>query len=285
VTSEAARRGPVVVLVLSHRDPPLVRRLVSRLREGDDVFVAVHHDPTGVPLELSTGSNVALVSDPMRCRWGGFELVQATWHCLNWAAATVPELSWVLLVSGQDYPAMPVRQMEQELRTTPHDAFIRHFRIDDDPALDVHPWQQLCRTRYFWRRRVPLLPKSVPWPRRHPFHDGLHAYAGDMWFNLSGRALARMLDAKERSAALLRFLQAAPIPDELFVPTLACNDPAIDVANDRRRFVRFEQGARHPFDVSVDDVPDILASGAFFARKFGTDSAALDLLDAAQVQA
>src|SRR5205807_1149221 len=89
---------------LLDRVTPLVRRLVSRLSKGDDVFVAVHHDPTGPPIELATRSNVALVPDAIRCRWRGFELVQATWHCLNWAAATVPELSWVLLVSGQDYP-------------------------------------------------------------------------------------------------------------------------------------------------------------------------------------
>src|SRR3954452_12022970 len=148
--------GPVVVVVLSHRDPPLVRRLVDRVRAGNDMFVAVHHDPAGPPLDLPSVSNVAAVPNPVRCQWGGYELVQATWQCLRWVADTVPELSWVLLVSGQDYPAMPITKIEAELDATSYDAFLRHFAIDGDPADDVHHWQQLCRPRYFHRRRVPL---------------------------------------------------------------------------------------------------------------------------------
>jgi hypothetical protein len=280
VTSADKHPGPVVVLVLSHRDPPLVQRLVNRLSAGDDVFVGVHHDPSGEPLELAPASNVALVPNPIHCRWGGFELVQATWQCLRWAARTVPDLSWVLLVSGQDYPAMPVTQIERELRSTHHDAFLRHFRIDGDPAADVHPWQQLCRTRYFHRRRVPLLPRSVPWPRRHPFHGDVHAYAGDMWFNVSARARHNMLESP-LSATLLRFLQAAPIPDEMFIASLVCNDPTLDIANDRRRYARFERGARHPFTLTVDDLQEVLASRAFFARKVSADTPeVLDRLDA-----
>jgi hypothetical protein len=206
-------------------------------------------------------------------------LVQATWQCLQWAARTVPELSWVLLISGQDYPAMPLRQLEEELRTTPHDAFLRHFRIDDDPASDVHPWQQLCRTRYFHRRRLPLLPRSVPWPRRHPFHGGKHAYAGDMWFNISARALHNMLHSAF-APSLLQFLAAAPIPDEMFIASMVCNDASLDVVNDRRRYVRFDRGARHPHTISADDVPEIATSGAFFARKVSLDiPETLDRLD------
>jgi hypothetical protein len=279
MSDEIRHRGPVAVIVFSHRDPPQVRRLVERLSTGDDVFVAVHHDPTGPPLELAPASNVALVPDPLPCRWGGYELVTATWRSMRWVAQTVPELSWALLVSGQDYPAMPVRRIEAELRTTTYDAFLRHFRVDEDPAADVHHWQQLCRTRYFHRRRFPALPKSVPWLRRHPFHGDRHAYVGDMWFNISGRALHNAI-ASPFASPLLDFLTAAPIPDEMFIASLVCNDPTLAIANDRRRYLRFERGARHPHTLGVDDVADILASDAFFARKFESDApGVLDLLD------
>jgi Core-2/I-Branching enzyme len=281
------RPGPVAVIVLSHRGPHQVQRLVDRLRTGDDVFVAVHHDPGGAPLALEPASNVALVPDPIRCRWGGYDLVLASWRALQWVSATVPELSWVLLISGQDYPAMPVTAIERELRASPRDAFLRHFRIDDDPALDVHPWQQLCRTRYLHRRRAPLVHKAIPWPRRHPFHDGFHAYAGDMWFNLSRDAVDQVLDRTDRATALLRFLQHAPIPDEMFIASLVCNEPGLDVVNDRRRYLRFERGARHPHTLGAADVPTAVSSDAFFARKLSedTDPAALDELDRAAAAA
>ena len=114
---------------------------------------------------------------------------------------TVPELSWVLLISGQDYPAMPIRQMEDELRTTPHDAFLRHFRIDDDPALDVHPWQQLCRTRYFHRRRVPGLPSLGPVAAPASVPRRLRGVPPVMWFNVSAQALGSMLQSAARGSA------------------------------------------------------------------------------------
>jgi hypothetical protein len=272
--------GPVVVLVLSHRDPPLVQRLVDRVRTGDDVFVAVHHDPTGPPLELRPASNVALVPDPTPAPWGGFGLTAATWRSMQWVAKTVPELSWMLLVSGQDYPAMPIQQMEHELRTTEHDAFLRYFQIDGDPADDVHHWQAFCRTRYFHRRRFAKLPRSVPWPpRRHPFHGQWHAYISDNWFNLSRRAVFSALESPF-AEPLTKFLLHSPIPEEMFIASLVCNDSSLDIANDRRRFLRFPAGAWHPEPLGITDVPDIVASKDFFARKFYADAVdALDKLD------
>src|SRR5206468_8352141 len=42
--------GPVVVVLLTHRDPPLVQRLVDRVLAGRDVAVVIHHDPRGPEL-------------------------------------------------------------------------------------------------------------------------------------------------------------------------------------------------------------------------------------------
>jgi hypothetical protein len=275
------RPGPVVVLVFSHRDPPQVHRLIDRVRDGDDVFVAVHHDPQSEPLTLPSASNVAQVPHARHCPWGQPEITLALWDSLRWVADTVPELAWVLLVSGQDYPAMPMKQLEHELRTTPHDAFIRQFRLDDDPALDVHHWQALARRRYYRRRRLPYSARSFPWPRRHPFVNGRHAYAGDLWYNLGADAVRHVVDNVAWAERLLRFSRGAANADELLVPSLVMNDQnTLDVVNDRRRYVRFTPGAAHPATLGASDVPDILASNAFFARKFSADAPeVLDLLD------
>jgi hypothetical protein len=256
--------------------------LVDRLREGDDVFVAVHHDPDGEPLTLPPMSNVAVVPNPLHCPWGRFELALAMWRTLRWTATTVPELSWVLLVSGQDYPTMPVPQIERELRTTPHDAFLRHFRIDDDPALDVHHWQALTRRRYFYRRRFPHSALSYPWPRRHPFVDGRHAYAGDVWYNLGAEAVHHVVDNERWAGRLLSFARGAPNADELVIPSLVLNDQNhLDVVSDRRRYLRFERGRPHPATLTVADIPDAVASGAFFARKLSAGAPdVFDRLDA-----
>jgi len=185
--------GTVAVVVLSHRAPAQVARLAARLTDGRDTLVAIHHDPKGEPLALRASSSVALVPDPVPCPWGRPGINVAIRKSLAWLRANVPELSWVLVISGQDYPIRPMRSIEDELASAPCDAFIRHLRVDGDPADDVHRWQGIARQRYLYRRRLPASARSVPlpWPRRHPFGNDLRLYAGEQWVNLSTRCSIR----------------------------------------------------------------------------------------------
>src|SRR3954454_11371350 len=217
VTSPAEhvrRDGPVVVIVMSHKTPAQVHRLVDRLQvDGDgDVVTVVHHDPAGEPLDLPNRDGVIVMPDPQRCRWGQYDKVVGIWRCLLFAAREVPEHSWILLVSGQDYPAMPVRSIVDELQTSPYDAYMRLLRLDGNPADDVHHWQALARRRYLHRRRAPFYHRSIPWLPRHPFrgHPGLHTYGGDDWFNLSSTAVRLAIESSDLAERLLRFCRTAP---------------------------------------------------------------------------
>ena len=275
--------GPLVVIVLSHRNPRQVARLVDRVAAGADTVAVVHHDPSGEPLALRPSSNVALVPDPRPCRWGRLSIVEAQWRSLRWVADTIPEFSWALLISGQDYPIRPIVEIEKELAASPYDAYLRHFAVTPDPAADTDPWQAVTRRRYLRKRRLPGTHRSVPLPlpRRHPYRGGVELYVGDMWFNLSGPTVRGML-ADPLADRLLRYLRYAPIPDETFVCSLALNArPAPAVANDSRRFIRWSPGASHPDTITAAHIDELRDSAAFFARK--VDAAAHrdvpDLLD------
>lgn len=274
--------SPVVVLVMSHTMPEQVARLVGRIREGDDVFVAVHHDPTGPPLALPAGDNVALLPDARPCRWGRLDLPEAVLRSLRWVTAAVPEHGWVLLVSGQDYPLRPMRDIEAELRTSTADAFVMHHRLDA-AGPDQHPWQALARRRYLRRLRLPGTHRSVPFPRvRHPYRDGTSLFGGGVWINLGPAAVRHVLDQPELEQRLRRFLAWSPNPDETMVHTLLLNGSEhLRVVNDHRRYIRWVRGSAHPKTVTVDDLPDLRASDAFFTRKVDArkDSAVLDELD------
>ncbi|MEV0596371.1 beta-1,6-N-acetylglucosaminyltransferase [Nonomuraea cavernae] len=277
--------GTVAVIVLSHRDPAQVARLVRRVTTGANTLAVVHHDPTGEPLTLRPASDVAVIPDPAPCRWGRLSLVRAQWRALDWVRANVPDLSWALLVSGQDYPIRTMRDIENELAVTPAHAYLRHFRADGDPADDVHPWQDLTRRRYLHRRRLPFSARSLPLPvaRRHPYRDGVGLYVGDMWFNLSADAVGGMLEATPLSDRLLRYLRHAPIPDECFIASMALNTCAPElVRNDSKRFIKWTPRSKHPQTITAGHRDLLVASDAFFARKL--DAAGHpevpDLLDA-----
>ena len=271
--------GPVVVAVLSHKDPHQVRRLVERVLEGQHTVVAVHHDPRGPELDLREDDRVRLVPDPQPGEWGRMGLALAMLRCVDFAATAVPDLSWFLLVSGQDYPCRPMRDIEAELAATPHDAFLRHFRSDGNPADDVHPWQARTRTRYLKRRRLPGSRRSAPFPRRHPFRDGTHLYVGDMWVNLGADALRHLRAQRHRLARVERYLSTCSVPDEALLPTLLLNDADhLDVVNDRKRYIRWIEGNPHPEMLTLADVEPAVTSGDFFARKVDPHTTA-DVLD------
>jgi hypothetical protein len=273
------------VVVLSHRGPDQIARLVSRLQDGRDTLVAIHHDPQGEPLRLRPSGSVALIPDPVPCPWGRLARTEAIRRSLQWLRANVPTLSWALVISGQDYPIRTMASIEAELAAARCDAFIRHFRLDGDPADDVHPWQTATRQRYLYRRRLPGSARSIrlPWPRRHPFGDGFGLYAGEQWIDLSVRAVDKMLDSPLRDP-LLRYLRRAPLPDEAAVVTLALSgQPELRVVNDRRRYIRWPGGgAWHPAALGSEDIPAMRTSSAFFARKvnLGTWPEAYEVLDA-----
>lgn len=262
-------RGTVAVLVLSHRGPAQVARLASRLQTGRDTMVAIHHDPKGEPLSLRPSSTLALIPDPVPCPWGKPGINVAIRKSLEWLRVNVPELSWVLVISGQDYPIRAMQSIEDELAAAQCDGFIRHLRVDGDPADDVHHWQAAVRERYLYKRRLPGSARCVrlPWPRRHPFGAGLKLYAGEQWVNLSARAVHKVLDSPLNST-VLRFLRRSVSADEAWLTTVALNgEPELTVVNDRRRYVQWPGGTAHPAVLGPDDLPALRDSDAFFARK------------------
>jgi hypothetical protein len=276
--------GPVVVVMLTHRDPPQVQRLVDRVCQGDDVAVVVHHDPRGPELALRPSAQVHRVAEPVAASWGRIGLARAVLTALTTARTAVPELSWALVVSGQDYPSRPMTSIEQELRGTEQDAFLRWFPVGD-PADDVIPWQARCRSRYLHSRRLPGSVHHVPAPRRHPFRGGLGLYVADMWPNLSAAALDHVLVQRRRRPEVERYLATCQVPDEALVPTLLLNDRGdLRVSDDGRRFIRWTPGAPHPETLTVEDEGAIRAGDSFFARKVDIERSA-ELMDRLDQQA
>jgi core-2/I-Branching enzyme len=92
------------VVIMSHRGPAQVRRLVERVTAGSNSVAVIHHHPSGSALPVRPSSSVAVIPDPVRCGWGRLSLVQAQRKALGWVAANIPDFSWFLLISGQDYP-------------------------------------------------------------------------------------------------------------------------------------------------------------------------------------
>lgn len=263
--------GPLVVAVFSHRSPQQITRLVKRLSEGSNTVVVVHHDPSGEPLDLTSSENVIRFPRPVPVQWGRHTQVDAQLGVLDWARREIPELSWLLTISGQDYPVRRLDDIQSELAASDVAAYLRHFKVGD-PADDTHVFQAIARTRYLRQIRVPYSSRAatLPW-RPHPFGPGLELYGGEFWLNLSAPAIDAVLDSPYRRR-LKRFSRWVPNPDELVVPTLLRNSrPELAVTNDHRRFIKWVTGRPSPETVTTDQLDEIAASTAFFARKLDNE--------------
>lgn len=276
--------GSVVVGILSHRDPPLLKRLVDRVLEGERTVALVHHDPRSGSPGLTPSDRVRLVANPQPCDWGRMNLAEAMFRLLDAAVAQVPDLEWLLLISGQDYPAQSLRTTEAQLAGVDADAMLRYFPVPADPADDVIPWQARCRQRYLHRLRIPGDRRSVPFPRRSPFRGDLQLHIGDMWANLSRPAVDHLREQYARQTRVRRYLSWCSVPDESLLPTLLLHDAGdLKIVPERRRFIRWVEGSPHPETLTEQDADAISASGDYFARKVDLDRSAalLDLLDRA----
>jgi len=271
-----------VVAVLSHRDPTLLQRLISTILRGERTVVLLHHDPRGVPHGLRESDRLRLVPDPLPCDWGRMNFADAMVRCMSEAGRCFPDFSWVLLISGQDYPAQSLRLTEERLAAEPHDALVRHFPVPERPVPGEDPWQTLCRARYLHRIRVPRTRRSMPWPRRHPFRSGRELYVGDTWLNLRASAAVHVVEQFHRQPEVRRYLSWCSSPDEALIPTLLLNDADhLRFANDRRRFIKWTSGAAHPALLTEEHFDAITTSGDFFARKVDSYASGvlLDRLD------
>ena len=287
----------VVYIVISHRNPEQVVRLVRVLREGPSSRVLVRHDPRGEKLERERieAAGGEPLEDRIKMRWGGWSQLKLILACLR-EAAERHDPDWTLILSGQDYPLRPLADIEAGLDASPADARLGSVRRVETrrPAAGDDEFFLRCRYRHYARPRVfpsRLLPGSIrplAYARDLPPLVGVRRtvpapltfFASADWLTL-GRAGIRAVLAASRHRRLMRHFRRVAVPSESFFASVLLGDPSLIVEQDDRRFASFARGAAHPDTLTSKDYDRLLASGADFARKFDvtSDSRVLDMLD------
>ena len=121
----------VAYLVLSHRNPDQVLRLVRALAEGPASVVLVRHDQrvTGLGAAQVEAAGGVLVDDGIELEWGGWSQLEVILAGLRRAAEIRPD--WALVLSGQDYPLRPMADIEADLAASDADGMLCSVREAD----------------------------------------------------------------------------------------------------------------------------------------------------------
>jgi hypothetical protein len=316
----APARPPIAYLVLSHTHPELVARLSDRLLRGDDeCHVMVDHESSAPALEDWLPRHPRLRSrvSERPGGWGGYGLVSAVVEAL---AAIRRDLdpAWVVLLSGQDYPVQPPRELRSKLESSSADVHLTILRqVPERARGGLERWWHV---RYFfrWWTLPRLLPPVLPprirrravhalhrlsmaqgrvflWslprgsgtrigvPRaRTPFSKTYPCWAAYQWFAVSRRGLETLEHELSSRPELVQLYQTSVIPDESMVQTVLVNADDLVTAQPNLTFQRpTGEGDAHAADLTLDDLQTILASGRAFARKMHPDRSRtlMDTLD------
>ena len=110
----------IAYLILCHKSPEHVIRLISRLRD-EGVFFVVHIDKkagssvSDVLRDFAARAPDVVLARRVRCYWGSFSIVQATINCVDAALSSKRPFDYAMLLSGQDYPIKSLKEIKQFL--------------------------------------------------------------------------------------------------------------------------------------------------------------------------
>ncbi len=300
----------ICYFIQNHLGPDQASRLIRTLRQSrPESFVLVGHDPFAGHCsaeELRRALDVDVLEAREPARRGYLSLLHPYFDALEWLANRAVDYDWIVYLSAQDYPTLPLASLEARLETSGCDGFLRfwdasapvnpwgrrrqgvvryHYQYFDAPewvapALRFFRWsnsvQSLMHVHLVYGPRLGVRRRPAPWDR------GLTCYAGTQWTTLRRKCAEYIVERVRSDRELMQWFARTICADEAVVQTLLVNSGRFKLCNDDLRFADFT-GSRNgrPRTLTTEDIPTITGGSWHFARKFDPqhDARVLDLLD------
>ncbi len=283
-------------LILSHEGDGKLRRLVAALNQQyDNPPIAIHHNFSLAAQDVGTfPPNVRFVRPHRRTGWGKWTTVQAVLDALALLYRD-QDPDWFFLLSAADYPVMAADKVREELASTDCDAFIDVRPVTDgtaararligepNPGLDHFQSAGNRELKRRWYLSAQLWLPTIRWkpqPRLgrvtyrppvrglHPFTPEFGCFCGEGWVTGNRKVAQIRLSPSRQDLKLRRFLRMRPLPEEAYYATVLANRADVTIQRDNRRYTDWGGGGAHPRLMTIEGLPAVFASGAFFARKF-----------------
>lgn len=270
----------IAFLVLAHKNPGQLCRLIGLLLRYEGATVLVHVD-LGSPeafqrirADYEAEPRVVVLRDRYRVHRGSFAQILATAALIE-AATQLDGIDYGCLISGQDLPIKPISSFASYLEAHQGQEFLQYFELPSERwtggglhrmhyyhfDIEGHPY----RTQVL-NERIARLQDRLHYKRRL---RGRY-YGGSNWFTLTGRALSYVCDTLRRDRRFLAQFKHTHCADEIFVQTILVNSSFRDsIIPDDLHYIDWTSGPEYPRVFRTEDVPRLLASqDKFLARKF-----------------
>jgi hypothetical protein len=284
-------------IILAHTIPEQFARLVSTLYHPDDLFL-IHIDAKvrSAPFMDALGGRLGPAPNierirPVRCDWAGFGHVQATLAGIDQALMHPSTITHVLLLTGQDYPIKPLRQIRAHFDGNVGRSFIS-WSGGDDPSSSIdrggnRSWywdgnlDRLELRHYLLGHRWVAVPnRFTPFIPRRSVPLGMRPFQGLAYWGLSTDAVRFVRQRIADHPDLIDFFRRTFGSDEFFFQMILLNSPLKNtLTNEDLRYMTWER--YHPLMVRSSDFDELARSPKFFGRKFDStvDPEVLDRID------
>lgn len=274
-------------LLLIHKDPAQVKRLINRLdHKNADIFIHLDLKCDIADYQcLLEFKNVHFIKNRIKVNWGGYSTLQATLHGFKEILGTQTRYSHINLLSGQDYPLKDAEHIQNFLFSNPDKSYIQYRSIDNEwvngqVRIAKYSFGDIdlpIPGRYILEK---LANFSLP-KRKSPL--GLKTFGESTWVTITPGSAQYVLDYLQANPKIESFFKYTWGADEVVIQTILLNGSTKDtIVNDNLRYIDLGDNA-HPRILTHKDAKALINSGKLYARKFDMfiDENILDELDTA----
>lgn len=294
-------RSPrIAFIILAHRYPQLLRRIIERLHYKEwGFFVHVDSKSDIAPFQRELNGLNASITWLTRedGRWGGFGIVQATLNGLQAVLQSDCEYDHTVLLSGQTYPIKPTQQIAEFFKQHHGQSILHYHGVPDSSWADTNDGLDRIERYHFmfrgWPRvhpplRKPTTPKeyllqqlfAVRFPAKRRFPGGFVPYGGSQWWCLSHDVVEYVVDFCSRNRNFVKYHRYTLLADEIFFHSIILNAPnqrfQTEIVNDFSVYMDWSLG--YCKTLGMDDFQRIADSAMLFARKFD-ETVSAEVLD------
>ncbi len=294
---QGVQAAPLAYIVLAHKQPRQLRRLLDRISAGGSNSIYLHIDKKCPASEYAEMRRLCeavpkvVWLERQVCQWSYFGQTQATILGIEAMIERDDPFTYAVFLTGQDYPLHSDAYIKRALHSQPGRSYIEHHAFPYE-AWATGGWDRVLKWHFVLLGRPTELPSSrgFPWNSLNPFFPrrsmpaGLHPHGGSAYWALTRTAIGEVYRFMKASPSVLRFFRNTRHSSEFFVHTIVANSYLKDslIADDLHYIDWPSAGGRsHPRLLTMADAEALRQSQKLFARKFviGRDDKILEFID------
>ncbi len=293
----------VAYLIMVHKQPALVRRLIERLQFSGSSFwiqVDAKADITLFIKELQDLKNVFFVENRCNGDWGWFPFVQGNIEGIKAIQKSGYNYDHLVILSGQDYLLCNNMELVNRLAKNKAASFVHWVKVTEDNNAHltdrvlkyhiklplkkkiVYPYATHSLTKKIINKALAVT-GAYPLPRVIPGNRAL--YFGSNWLRFSRKAVHYILKVLQEEPDYPAFFKSTLLAEEHFFQTILLNateEETGPIINSNFTFCHWKRAPElYPVPLGMSDLDLLLNSGDLLARKFDltADTQILDYLD------